>query len=44
MVNIARNSVKSKWVYNGYGIAFDGGGLMNFGNDFTRNVVVLGVD
>ena len=44
MVNIAKNSVKSKCVYNDYGIVFDGEGLMNFGNDFTRNVVVFGVD
>ena len=42
--NEAENSDKSKWIYRGYGIAFDGNGEWNFGNDFTRNVVIFGVD
>ena len=42
--NEAENSDKSKWIYSGYGIAFDGNGEWNFGNDFTRNVVIFGVD
>ena len=29
--NIVKNSDKSKYVYNGYGIAFDGAGSWNFG-------------
>ena len=28
----------------GYGIAFDGKGMWSFGNDFTRNVIIFGVD
>ena len=30
--------------YSGYGIAFDGAGSWNFGNNLTRNVVIFGVD
>ena len=29
---------------SGYGIAFDGKGRFNFGNDFARNVIILDVD
>ena len=35
--NIAKNSDKSKWMYSGYGIAFDGKGEYNFGNDYVKN-------
>ena len=28
----------------GWEIAFDGAGLTSFGNDFSRNVVIFGVD
>ena len=42
--NIIKNSDKEKWVYSGYGIAFDGAGSWNFGNDFTRNVKIFGVE
>ena len=42
--NMAKNSDKSKWVYTGYGIAFDGVDLWSFGNDFARNVTIFGVD
>ena len=31
-------------MYSGYRIAFDGGSSMSFGNDFTRNVEIFGVD
>ena len=31
-------------MYSGYGIAFDGKGLLSFGNDFARNVVIFDVD
>ena len=31
-------------MYSGYGIAFDGAGSWNFGNDNARNVVIFGVD
>ena len=29
---------------SGYGIAFDGEGSRNLGNDFARNDVIFGVD
>ena len=35
--NIRKNNSKSKWVYTGYGIAFDGGSSWSTGNDFARN-------
>ena len=31
-------------MYSGYGIAFDGAGSWNFGNDISRNVVIFGFD
>ena len=40
----SKNSDKEKWVYSGYGITFDGAGSFNFGNDYARNVVIVGVD
>ena len=33
-----------KYVYSGYGIAFDGKGKRRLGNDFARNVIIFGVD
>ena len=42
--NIVKNSDNKKWVYSGYGIAFDGGELWNFGGGFARNVIIFGVD
>ena len=43
-----KNSDKSKYVYSGvyigYWIAFDEAASWNFGNDFTRNVVIFGVN
>ena len=42
--NIVKNSDEEKWVYNGYGIAFDCAGLWNFDNEFAKNVVIFGVD
>ena len=45
---VATNTIKSndkeRWVYSGYGIAFDGVGSWNFGNDFAGNFVIFGVD
>ena len=32
-MNIAKNSDKSKWMYSGCGIAFDGKSEWNFGNN-----------
>ena len=42
--NIAKNGNKNKWVYSGYGIAFDGKVEWIFGNDYDRNFIVFGVD
>ena len=42
--NIAKNSDKSKWVYGGYGIAFDGKVEWNFDNDSDRNALIFGVN
>ena len=41
MTNIVKYS--EKWVYSGYGIAFDQAGSCNFGNDFAKNVT-FGID
>ena len=41
---LLKNSNKSKRVHTGYGIAFDGGGSWNFGNDFVKNIVIFGFD
>ena len=35
--------MKSKFAYNGRGIAFDGEDLWSFGNEFDRNIVIFGV-
>ena len=43
-INIVKNSDKDKWVYSGYGIAFDGGDWWSFGNGTARNVITFGVD
>ena len=37
-----KNSDKEKYVYSGYGKAFDSAGSWIFGNGFDRNVVILG--
>ena len=42
--NIVKNSDKSKYVYSGYGIWFDGAVLWSFGNDFPGNFVIFSVD
>ena len=41
---IVQNSDKEKFVYSGYGIAFDGKGSWSFGNNYAGNVVIFGVD
>ena len=43
-VKLRRNTIKSKFTYNGRGIAFDGEGSRSFGNDFARNAIIIGVD
>ena len=42
--NIVKNTGKSKCVYSGHGIAFDGAGSWKFGNDVTRNIVIFCVN
>ena len=42
--NIVNNSDKGKYVYSGYGIAFDGEGEWSFDNGIPRNVIIFGVD
>ena len=41
---IVRDSNKSKHIYSGYGITFDGASSWSFGINFARNVVIFGVD
>ena len=43
-VKLTRNADKSKFTFNGRGIAFDGNGMWSFANYFVRNVVIFGVD
>ena len=42
--NIVKNSDKSKGVYTGHGIGFDGGSSWSFVNDFHQNIIIFGVD
>ena len=42
--NIVKSSDKEKYVYSGYGIAFDGKGELRFGNNYARNVIIFRVD
>ena len=42
--NIVKSNDKSKYVYSGRGIGFDGLGSWSFANDFAWNVVNFGVD
>ena len=42
--NLLKNSDKEKWVYSGYGIAFDLEGSWNFGIDYAKNVVSFSAD
>ena len=44
LVRLVKNAIKSKFTYNGQGIAFDGEGVWSFDNDYARNVVRFGVD
>ena len=43
-VKSVRNTIKSKFTYNGRGIAFDGESSWSFGYDFARNIVIFSVD
>ena len=44
MTNIVKDNIKKKYVYSGYGIAFDGKGSWSFNDDFAKNVIIFGVD
>ena len=44
MTDIVKNSDKEKYVYSGYGIAFDGEIEWSFDNDYARNIIIFGVD
>ena len=44
VTNIVKRSDEEKYVYSGYGIAFDGKGSWSFNDDFARNVIIFGVD
>ena len=35
---------KENYVYNDYGIAFDGKSKWSFGNGFARNVIIFRID
>ena len=39
--NIVKNSDKNKYVFSGYGTTFDALGSWKFGNDLTRNIIIL---
>ena len=43
-IKLVRNAIKSKFTYNGRGIAFDGEDSWSFGNDFARDVLIFGID
>ena len=43
-VKLVKNAVKSKVIYDGRPITFDGESSYSFGNDFDRNVVIFVVD
>ena len=42
--SIAKTSDKERWVYSGYGIAFDGKGEGSFVDESTMNALIFDVD
>ena len=42
--NILKYSDEDKWVYSGYGIAFNGGDWWSFGNGTARSVIIFSFD
>ena len=42
--NIAKNSDNDKWMYSGYGIAFNGEDWWSLGNGTARKIIILGFD
>ena len=43
-MKLITSRIKSKNIYSGWGIVFNGAGSWSFGNDFFRNDVIFGVD
>ena len=44
VINLVKNSDKSKYMYRVYEIEFDGAGPWSFDNYFARNAVIFGVN
>ena len=44
LTNILKENDKKKYMYIGYGIAFDEKNKTSFGSDFARNVIIFVVD
>ena len=42
--NTVKDNDKSKYVYSGYGVAFDGKGEKNFSINSAKNAVIFGTD
>ena len=38
---LTRNSTNRKFIYNNYGIAFDGAVSWSFGNEFAKNAFLV---
>ena len=43
-VKLTGNTIKSKFIYNGPEITFDGAGSWRYGNDFAENVIVFSLN
>ena len=43
-VKLIGSTIKTNFIYNGWGIAFDEASSWSSGNDFARNVAISGVD
>ena len=41
VTNIVKSSDKEKWLYSGYGMAFDEASSWNFDSKFAKNVVIF---
>ena len=43
-VKLTKNADTNKYEYSGYNIGFDREVSFSFGNDFSKNVIIFGVD
>ena len=43
-VKRTRNSIRNRYIQNGWGIAFNGASSSSFDNHFVRNAIIFGVD